>query len=172
MNRVEALLQELAVCSAAEKVVHARTRELRAEADAALSEAREMFGTKGMEVRVFGETVGQLSQSLSSPEIYVADEGAYQAWLGGRSADGDARVRAFYEAPLVEKCAVPRRLDCGGYGVFDAETGELVPGLSYRPGGEPKGTRLSGCRPEDVMGCLAREGMGLPEAVRMVEGGE
>ena len=37
MNRVEALLQELAVCSAAEKVVHARTRELRAEADAALS---------------------------------------------------------------------------------------------------------------------------------------
>lgn len=171
MSSAAGLLQALAVSVAAERVLHGRTRELRAAADAALGAAREEFGTKSLELRVFGEKVGTLSQSLSRPEVYVEDEEAYQGWLCDRAAGGDQRVTAFYEAPLVEKCALPRANGDGTYAVFDALSGEAVPGLVYRRGGEPKGTRVTGCSPDDVMGCLAREGMGLADALGLLGGG-
>ncbi len=167
MSSARDVLQNLAVAKAAEAVIHERVKALRGQADEMLLAANQIMGSKNAEVTVFGEKVGTLSVSSSKPRVYVADEDAYQDHLQALLESGDDRVRTFHEAPLLEKSAVVRLTD-EGYRVFDPATGEQVPGLAYRPGGEELSTRLTGCSPADVMACLAREGRGLPEAVAML----
>lgn len=170
MSRAQRALRDLAVLSGVEKAVRDMARRARAEADAVLMEAHGALGSKSAELRLFGEKVGSLSVAVSNPQVYVADEEAYQDWLRERYVLGDERVRPFYEAPLVVKGAVPRADGEGGYAVYDAQTGEPVDGLSYHPGGEVRGTRLSGCRPEDVARVLRRENMGLGDGIALVMG--
>ena len=167
MSRAQRVLRDLAVLSGVERAVRDMARRARAEADAMLMEANDALGSKSAELRLFGEKVGSLSVAVSNPMVYVADEEAYQDWLRERYVLGDSRVQPFYEAPLVVKSAVPRADGEGGYVVYDAETGEPVDGLSYHPGGEVKGTRLSGCKPDDVARALRRENMDLGDGIAL-----
>lgn len=164
------VLQELAIARAAEKVLSQRVKDLRREADALLMEANEALGSKDAELSVYGVKVGKLSVAKSSPGVYVEDEREYQAHLAWLFSDGDERVKVFYEAPELEATTVAREIDGGRYAVFDAATGEEVPGLAYRPGGARVYTTISGCSPEKVAEALATRNLGLPDALKTIGG--
>ena len=172
MSRSERVGRDLALLKVAKDYVDRLVRQARAEADAMIAEANASLGSKNMEVRLSGEKVGTLSVVFSEPRVYVFYEREYQDWLRGWFVAGDDRVQPFYEAPRVEKGARVRVGDDGSYLVCDGETGELIPGMAYAPGGRVAGTRLSWAKGEGgkpkVYGVLERERLSVGDAVRML----
>lgn len=158
MSRAQELLQELAVTHAAVEVLKGREGELRAEADRLLMESHEQFGSHDALVRVFGSKVGKLSVSVSNPRILVEDPDEWQGFLKEMHGDGDDRVRAsvVYDAP-----AIMNGLAVDGGRVVDPVTGVVARGVAYRPGGAVCGTKLTGCRRDEVLAALRAAGKGI-----------
>lgn len=140
----------------------------RDEAEGALLEAHEALGANSAGIAVCGVKVGTLSVRTSSDAVVVADDAAWQDHLRDLYAAGDPRVRmeVRYDAPDIQRGAAV----ADGVPV-DADTGEVLPGLAWRPGGAVAGTTLRGCSEEAVAKALQAGGMDLPAAVRELSDG-
>jgi hypothetical protein len=76
--------------------------------------------------------IGTVGLSVSREAAVVADAGAWTSWVAGRHPDEIVQqVRPTSERALLGRLVVD------GDVVVDPGTGEIVPGLSVRPGGMP-----------------------------------
>jgi hypothetical protein len=82
--------------------------------------------------------VGTVTLPVSQETVYLADEAALLKWLKSKPGDDDEaietieRVRPSYLGLLIDAVEV-----FNDETVIYPPTGEVVPGLRYRPGGQP-----------------------------------
>lgn len=98
-----------------------------------------------------------VSAAVSQAAVRVADEAAFTAWVAKRYPDAVetiTRVREHWQADFL------RRVSGSVDVVDDPDTGEVVPGLAIRPGGQLAGVsiRVSGAG-KQVFAALASEGL-------------
>jgi hypothetical protein len=85
--------------------------------------------------------LGSVPLCLSSPRVEVVDEAAYLRWVGWRhpsEIEEILRVRPAFDEWLRKALAKRGDPPCD-------DQGEVIPGLAFRPGGQPRGVQL---RPE------------------------
>jgi hypothetical protein len=96
--------------------------------------AREEFTRDGIAPTWRIPGVGTVPLALTQDSVTVTDEAAYTAWVADRHPTEVATVttvrRAFDER--LRKAAAKRGATCD-------EHGEVIPGLLFVPGGQPKG---------------------------------
>ena len=95
--------------------------------------------------------VGQVVRPVSEQAIVVTNLAALTAWVAARYPDQIEHVeqiRPAYAAVLT------KRLEADGAIVFDPQTGEVVPGVEVRAGGQPKALTI---RPTPQAKALARQ---------------
>lgn len=82
--------------------------------------------------------IGSVVLPISQEAPVVANERALVAWLQERHPDAvEVKPRPS------SVTALKRRLRCDGDLVVIADTGEIVPGMTVRPGGEPKSLTIT-----------------------------
>ena len=166
--------EDLAVLTAMQKAVKERLDEVRAEADAGMGD-----GIEKRTLSVGGEKVGEITQTFSKDGWRVVDMEALQAFALDY---GFAHVEKVIRPEWMETCvkaleaefdadvtssAIEERIVLNGdweslITKVDGEptyldSGMVVPGIEYRPKAA-KGTRVTGCKPSDVIPILR----GLP----------
>lgn len=174
------VLRELAMARALRDWADQKFRDASEEAGANLYEAYRQFGAKSADVIMFGHKVARFSMSFSNPQVVVADQREWDAWLRELADECDPRVTetTVYSAPTIIQDAVVR-----GGRVFDSRTGEEIPGLAWREGGEVSGYRLGPAAPrkgerakgvyDAVVDAILESGATMDEAVALfASGGE
>lgn len=186
----------------AEQVDAKAGNNARADAEAILWDAYDMSGGDRVRLEVCGENVGALSMMFAAEHAEVRDVSAYDAWLvaSGNGEIGfelnpekipedelaaleDAHPE-WFDACVSGGAATLKRLQKapslapGGelHEAYDPDSGEIVPGVVFAAG-HPKGTRLSGFKPEKVFNALQSHGVSLQAAaldalMPPAEGGE
>ena len=127
---------------------------LRGQVDARLIDDYNDDGTDSRALLVNGIRVGKVSISTSRPSkkvcVHVEDYDKLMAWLDGKPALVSSIIAAGMKH--IEK--------------YVTETGEVPDGCSATTvedkGGRVTGTRITGCKPEDVANAL---GDALPQAI-------
>lgn len=162
--------QDLAVITALDKVVKARAKEVRAEADGGLMAVYKDMGVEKVELRVAEAPVGTLQVTYASEGYEVTDMGAFAEFgLANGMAEEKRSIRPEYMAAAIslleeqmpeaiEVTVEPvkdldRMLDRAGDAVVAYGTSEVVPGVSWHPK-RAKGTMVRGCEPEKVIPLL------------------
>lgn len=173
------VLRELAMARALRDWADLKFRAASEEAGANLYEAYRRFGAKSVDVIMFGHKVARFSMSFSNPQVAVADPREWETWLKGLADECDPRVTetVVYSAPTIVQDAVVR-----GGRVFDSRTGEEIPGLVWREGGEVSGYRLGPATPgkgrkakgvyDAVVEAVLESGATMDEAVALFASGE
>lgn len=127
---------------------------LRGQVDARIIEDFNDDGIKSRDLRVNGTKVGSIAVTASRPStkvcVQVEDYDALMSWLDGKPALVSSIIAAGMKH--IEK--------------YVTETGEVPDGCSATTvedkGGRVTGTRITGCKPEDVADAL---GDALPQAI-------
>lgn len=127
---------------------------LRGQVDARIIEDFNDDGIKSRDLRVNGTKVGSIAVTASKPStkvcVQVEDYDALMSWLDGKPALVSSIIAAGMKH--IEK--------------YVTETGEVPDGCSATTvedkGGRVTGTRITGCKPEDVANAL---GDALPQAI-------
>lgn len=105
--------------------------------------------------------VGTVPLALTSPAVVVEDEAAYVAWMAERyptEVHTVQQVRPAFDAQLRTDLAAQGGDPC------DLETGEVIPGLRYVPGGRPRGVSVrASAKARDAVRTQARYLLGLPD---------
>jgi hypothetical protein len=81
--------------------------------------------------------LGTVPLALTSDSVDVVDEAAYVEWMRRRfptEVETITRVRPAFDKALRE-AAAKRKASCD-------DQGELIPGLTFRPGGKPRGVSV------------------------------
>ena len=167
--------ERVAALTALQKAVKAALDDARAEADEAMADA-ERLGFEKMALKVAGEKVGDMTVCYGPEGWDVSDREAFEDFaLCNGLASQRKRIAPWFERQAAEAVAEAFGDDLPA-GAVEEETvldpdwekavvsvggvptlmdsGEVVPGLSLRRRA-PKGTRVTGCRPEAVMPLLA-----------------
>lgn len=133
MNRLEAT-QQVLLLEAAAAQLRERAKAVRLELDA---DARHEFEEQGAAPTWRLADLGTWSLPVSNEAPYVADPAALAEWVKRRYPSEIREVvnPAFQSALL-------QRLRPLGDGVYDPATGEAIPGLGVRPGGQPLSLRF------------------------------
>ncbi len=100
--------------------------------------------------------IGQVILPVSETAIVVTDEAALTKWVADRypeQVEQVTRIRPAYAAGLTKRLAV----DEGA--VFDPQSGEAVPGVEVRQGGQPKALTI---RPTADAKSIARQHADAP----------
>ncbi len=155
MRDTEALAIAQAMYGALGAMVKTKDADnLRGQVDARIIEDFNDEGIKSRDLRVNGTKVGSIAVTASKPStkicVQVEDYDALMAWLDGKPALVSSIIAAGMKH--IEKYAT--------------ETGEVPDGCSATTvedaGGRVTGTRITGCKPEDVAEAL---GDALPQAI-------
>jgi hypothetical protein len=104
------------------------------------------------------------STSVTHETVHVADPQAWTRWVEARFPTEVERitvVRPAFQSVFLERHALPeRREPSGEWIVVDAGTGEVVPGLGVRPGGEFGGVSIRvTSAAKAAFGALADQGL-------------
>ena len=153
MNRADAIktivwLDQLAAA--------AKTEAAKVRADV-LADARAEFEEQGMAPTWRIPDIATVAASVTHASVYVEDEAAFVAWVGKRyptEVETKTVVRAAWQTGFLTRAP-------GSHGlVADPDTGEVVPGLNVRRGGEFSGISI---RPtpaaKEVFAALAEHGL-------------
>ena len=155
MRDTEALAIAQAMYGALGAMVKTKDADnLRGQVDARIIEDFNDEGIKSRDLRVNGTKVGSIAVTASKPStkicVQVEDYNALMAWLDGKPALVSSIIAAGMKH--IEK--------------YVTETGEVPDGCSATTvedaGGRVTGTRITGCKPEDVAEAL---GDALPQAI-------
>lgn len=155
MRDTEALAIAQAMYGALGAMVKTKVADnLRGQVDARIIEDFNDDGIKSRDLRVNGTKVGSIAVTASKPStkicVHVEDYDELMAWLGEKPA----LVSSIIAAGM-------KHLES-----YVTETGEVPDGCSATTvedkGGRVIGTRLTGCKPEDVANAL---GDALPQAI-------
>lgn len=116
----------------------ARTEAAKYRADL-LADARAEFEEQGTAPTWRIPDVATVAASVSHASVYVCDETAFTRWVAARyptEVETIERVRAAWQAGFLVRAL-------GSVGIVnDPETGEVVPGLAIRPGGQFAGVSI------------------------------
>ena len=173
----EQIFSNLAICQAVFKAIKDSISTkggtgTRAIADSYICDLYENVGVSKVDLKVNGSKVGTLSVSVSD-DPQICDQSAYVEWL----KDGEyvkyrptihldmlseetvkkiielAEAENAYSVEYVQE--VPQLRDIArrvGDCAVSVNTGEVVPGIVWKD--HVTGTRISGCKPEDVSDAL------------------
>ena len=161
MNRIERIQEILrleGVATAARRQAEQRRAELDAEARAEL----EAQGTAPT-WRIPG--LGTVSLPVSKEAAVVADTAAFAAWCAQRHS---ANVETVTVVRPAFQAALLARVVCDGDVVVDPDTGEAIPGLAVRPGGQPRALTIRADR--DVTRAAAELGEQMLESMALLAG--
>lgn len=176
--------EELAVLTALQKAVKERLDEVRAEADMNMGD-----GVEKRTLSVGGQKVGEIAVTFAKEDWAIVDREAFEAFALDY---GMARVEKAIRPGWMETCvkalesafepevlssAIDEKVvlegdwkkavtKVGSDPVY-LDSGMVIPGLAYMPRCE-KGTRVTGCKPSDVVPIL----QGLPGGMEMALLGE
>lgn len=88
-------------------------------------------------IELGGEEVGRYKVNLTRDRIAVTDEAAFDKYAEDKGEYDIVFVRkSSFEAAVLKRAT--RDPETGV--IYDSETGELIPGLEFVPGGKPTGT--------------------------------
>lgn len=155
MKDTEALAIAQAMYGALGAMVKTKTAgNLRGQVDARIIEDFNDDGIKSRDLRVNGTKVGSIAVTASKPStkvcVQIEDYDALMAWLDGKPALVSSIIAAGMKH--LER--------------YVTDTGEVPDGCSATTvedaGGRVTGTRITGCKPEDVAEAL---GDALPQAI-------
>lgn len=130
MNRREKTIAAAYYEQLAEQVT-GKSRELRNQLRAdAVAEFAENGGAP-----TWRYDVGTVSLAISKESVEVCDEAAFRTWVGERYPEELVQtVRASWQTAFLERA----RQEADTEIVADPHTGEVIPGVRLKPGGEPK----------------------------------
>lgn len=157
-------ISRAAVFSAVAKWAREVAKNERAKADAIVMDAHDRYGADSVNVEVCGRRVGKLSVATSQSGPDVTDVKAFEEWMRGRYEDGDSRI-ARHVTYDVKSGDINEIATFDSGRAIDRLTGEVIPGVEWRKGGEVKGTRLTGCKPADVSDAMRAAGVGLSDVL-------
>lgn len=109
----------------------AKSAALRAELEA---DARAEYAAQGMAPTWRMPDVGTVVLPVASEQIVVADEDQLIAWCERRApemVEALPRINPHYLGQILHSAVASGEVAC------DPKTGEVIPGLVVRPGGEP-----------------------------------
>lgn len=132
MNRREKTIAA-AYCDALAAAVLERSAQLRAELRAeAVAELEANGGAP-----TWRYDVGSVSLAVSKETVEIVDEQAFRKWVVERYPD--KLVHTVTVSPAWQKTFLEQaRRESDEEFVADPETGEVIPGVSLKPGGEPR----------------------------------
>ena len=153
MNRTQ-LVQAVVWLDAMAARAKAEAGKLRADLAA---DARAEFEEQGTAPTWRIKDVAAVSSSVSNAAVYVDDEPAFTAWVAKRyptEIETITRVRPAWQGAFLN--GVP-----GAHGIVtDLDTGECVPGLAIRAGGEFVGISIRAtAAAKEVFGTFAAAGL-------------
>ncbi len=153
MNRVETIRAVVWLDQLAAKAKD-EAGKLRADL---VADARAEYEEQGTPPTWRPPDLATVAARVSHETAYVADEAAFAAWVQSRyptEADTRVVVRQAWQELFLKSAAT------SGEVVVDTATGEVVPGLKVRPGGEFLGITISASPlAKQVMGALAEHGL-------------
>lgn len=168
----------MAVLAAMEKAVKGRMAELRAECDGDLIADYDERGVQKRALKVGGRKVGEIAVTYNRPGFAATDRAALGEFaLEYGFAREQRSIRPEYmgraidlieaESPEAVETEVVLDKDWTNYmtltgsAVTYLDSGAVVPGVEFVPE-SVKGTRVTGCKPEDVVP-LVREMGGIDQ---------
>lgn len=131
MNRAEQIQQILRL----EGIATAARRLAEQHREALAEQARAELAEQGTAPTWRMPGLGVVTMPLSREAAVVADPAALLAWAAERyptEVETIHQVRAAFQTTLLGRAV------CDGDVVVDPATGEIVPGLAVRPGGQPR----------------------------------
>lgn len=163
--------EQLAVLTSIKKMVDDRIKVVRAEVDKEFYQQADVLGVEKVGLKVNGEKVGDLILTYHKEGFNVTDRDAFEDFaltyglatikssirpemVGAvikviEGAIEPEHVRDFVKEEVVLAGDWEEKLTRAGDAVFLADSGLVVPGVSYRPKAV-KGTQVRGCSPEQV----------------------
>lgn len=139
MNRTDRVREVLRLEGLAAAAV-ARAGAHRAELD---REAREELAREGTAPSWRLPDIGTVALPISKEAPVISDVGALLKWVEVRHPSEVETVR---QVRVAFQAALLKRVDCDGEVVLDPETGEVIPGMTVRPGGMPKTLTITASR--------------------------
>lgn len=160
-------IQKTAILTAVKKSLDAELKSIRVSADDEIMELYEGFGSDRVKIKLGDVEVGSMTLCFSSEDYIVKDEAALNEFLllnglatEKTSIDPTYMVEAIARIkddmpqaiiteiePVKDFSKLIKRVDDS----FVIEgTNEVVPGISPAPK-TVKGTRITGCKPEDIL---------------------
>lgn len=160
MNRVDRVREILRL----EGLAQAANRRATEHRAALYEEARAELAREGTAPSWRLPDIGTVALPLSREAPVVADPAALTRWAEARypsEVEAVKQVRASFQTALLQRVA------CTEDAVIDPVTGEVIPGLSVRPGGMPGSLTIKASR--DVKDVFASHGDALLAAILAAE---
>lgn len=160
-------IQKTAILTAVKKSLESELKQYRAEADEEILELYEGFGSDRVKIKLGDVEIGSMTLCFATDEYIVTDEAAlneflllnglatektsidptYMVEVIARIKDDMPQAIVTEVVPTKDFSKLIKRVDDS----FVIEgTNEVVPGISPAPQ-KIKGTRITGCKPEDVL---------------------
>ena len=136
-------LKEDALCTAIFKAIaDALTAETGAVRDVLFGELVDLYdatGSKSLDVKLpDGAKVASITLSMPKAGPKITDQGALDAFIGSHYRGAVIKVPARTEISSPFRDELLSRLTFTPDGIALDENGEIVPGVEYRPAGDPK----------------------------------
>ncbi|NEA53612.1 hypothetical protein G3I60_05425 [Streptomyces sp. SID13666] len=96
--------------------------------------------TKSVDAKVDGVAVGTYTVALTRPKFQIGDMGAFEALA---TEHGEMEIIVRVRPAFVEAMLKAAAWDKSTGTVVHKQTGEILPGITYVPGGTPKGVTFS-----------------------------
>lgn len=163
--------ETVVIGKAFETALKRKLKEARAEVDAELWSAYDEEGYKKKELRLNGETMGELILAMNKPHFEITDKSAFDEFaldygLGYEQQSikpemmhraisllsevlSDDEIEQYIDREVIPYPSWDAPLVRVGDNAVLSDSGLLVPGVSYVPE-TPKNTMIRGCKPEDV----------------------
>lgn len=134
-------LTSLGLIGALARALNERTKSVIApKVDAPKAPLIEGFGKSkqsDLVVEVDGQEVGHYKVNTTNDRFIVDDDSAFDAYAEEKDEIDVVIVRK----PSFEKAVLARaEIDPKTGAIFDSQTGEVIPGVKFVPGGQPTGT--------------------------------
>lgn len=125
----------------------------RADTTAAFKARYQDEGITSVDVRLpTGEKVAKASLSVSNDTPVVDNELAFREWM--EEQDPESIEVIVQVRPNVQKALFEKGVECRDGEVFSKRTGEPIPGLKVKPGGQVGSFSLRGIKGEDSVAAL------------------
>jgi hypothetical protein len=147
-----------------EGLAAAANRRAREHRTALEEEARAELAREGTAPSWRSPDIGTVALPLTTEAAVVADIDALTKWVTARyptEVETVPQIRAAFQAALLQ------RATCDGDVVVDPGTGEVIPGLAVRQGGQPKTLTITASR--DARAVFARHGDELLASILAAE---
>ena len=126
------ILVRAAALKALADEAQAVSKAVRAETDDALADLYDQTGSKSFDAKLDdGTKVASISLAFAKGGVQITDEAAFLAWV--KSDHPEALVESVHPD---FRAQVLKRAVADDAGVYDPDTGEVIPGAEPKPAGE------------------------------------